>query len=78
MYGAAALPRISVRSWFSITIVNTVPFHPGGRAADVAVMARHSTDVLPELFAPQDERSSDGAVTAIHAKTISSFLMQEI
>jgi hypothetical protein len=53
MYGAAALPMICPRSWFSITMVNTDPVHGAGRAAGVELIALHWRSVLPALLGAQ-------------------------
>src|SRR4051794_36374388 len=59
MYGACALPRISPRLWFSMTIVNTVPpCHAGATTAGPFVNGSHATFVLPELLA---QPASDSA-----------------
>src|SRR5262245_35549850 len=46
-------PRISLRLWFSITMVNTVPPHPTGATADRGASARHDAIVVPEVLGAQ-------------------------
>src|SRR2546421_181310 len=59
MYGAWALPRISPRLWFSMTIVNTVPpFQAGATTAELFVTGSHATFVLPELLAQPESDSA--------------------
>src|SRR5258708_23562464 len=53
MNGAEALPMISPRLWFSMTIVKTVPPQSAERRADVVVIARQATNALPEVFGPE-------------------------
>src|SRR4051812_7112887 len=43
-------PRISLRLWFSITMVNTVPPQPGRAIAGLGASARHDASVVPELL----------------------------
>src|SRR4051812_28978962 len=63
MYGAWALPRISPRLWFSMTIVNTVPpFQAGATTPELFVTGSHATFVLPGVVA-QPERASAATAT---------------
>ena len=66
MNGASRLPRISLRLWFSITIVNTVPDQPGAAPRDVAGSAWHAASVLPDVFGLQLATTS-GASHAIRS-----------
>src|SRR4051794_4677249 len=43
-------------------MVKTVPFHPEGRVAVVAVSGRHSETVLPEVFTPQPAGPTTAAI----------------
>src|SRR5690348_5502821 len=72
MYGAAALPKMSPRLLFSITIVNTEPVHADAGLGEVTVSAAHVSVVLPEVLAPQP---ATAAAAATHRTEDSCVLM---
>jgi hypothetical protein len=68
MYGAAALPRMSPRLWFSITMVKTLPRQAAGRLVGAALSGRHATDVFPEVLGPAEQATMRGARSPTRAR----------